>query len=398
MRIFLAVTLISPLFFNAIPVSAAEENPDPARTVQVSTLMDQAARYRSENRIKEAIQAYQEAAGLDPKNPMIYRNLGVLFYEAENEEDAERYLKESLGLKNDDPYTYLYLGKIFLKKENPDQALFYYQKALEINPGLQEAHFNLGILFEKKGDIQYAQKAFETAKSLEPQDPRPYVGMGSLCLKSRMYPQAIQEFERALQLEPDLADAYNGTGVAYYEMRKFREAEDAFLQALSIDPKYATAMNNLGVLYMQAGRYYEARRAFSRALRVEPGNEQAQENLTILADLESRGQRSLFDSSSQDSVFSEQNPFSSSRNSGAGLGAAFPVAGGGMNPFSSDSAGGSSFQSSGQQMLFQIGGILLSQFLGKKFNQGSDSQNNSHSSDDYQDSLFENLFGKQKNF
>ena len=69
-----------------------------------------------------------------------------------------------------------------------------------------------------------------------------------------------------------------------------------------------------------------------------------------------------------------------------------------MNPFGSETSGTSSLQSGGQQMLFQIGGILLSQFLGSKLNQGSGTQNNPEEPEDYQDSLFSNLFGKQKNF
>lgn len=343
---------------------------------QVQALMDQAAQYRSLGRTQEAIQAYEEARRLDPANPVIHRNLGVLFFESDQWAEAETSLKESLGLANDDPYTYLYLGRLALKEEEFTQARLYFQKSLAVNPNLAETHLYYGLLETKEEKFEAARREYEIAKSIAPQDPRSYVGLGNLHYRTKNFPAAVEAFETALSIDPSNTEAHNGLGVSYFELGDLARARASFEEALSINPRDTTALNNLGVLFEKQGRVNEAQRAFQQAVEADPENEQARTNLDQLTWFErQRSYRAFPPDAARRNAFGEgafgifgQEEENASQSAfgdqSMPLSFRFPVysSGGAPQAFSSSQDA----QSQGSGSLMQIGGALLTQFLVNK--------------------------------
>ncbi len=337
-----------------------------AASQEVQALIEKAAQFRSMGRTSEAIQAYQDAGRMDPANPIIHRNLGVLYFESDDLNQAEAALKESLGLANDDPYTYLYLARIAMKENENQNAQFYFQKALAVNPRLEEAHLYYGLFLTKGNQFEAAGNEYEIARSLAPRDPRPYVGLGNLHYHTQNYQAAVQAFETALNVDPNNVEAHDGLGATYFQAGDLRRSQRAFEEALAINPQDSTALNNLGVLLEKEGRFDEAERAFNRALSVDPSNDQARDNLNQLSSAERQRNFGGFPSEGLGQNMPGRDPYSRGLQT-----ASFPMFSQGAS-FPGQSMQ-QNVQPQGSNALMQVGGAMLTQFLVNKFTRKKDS-------------------------
>lgn len=74
-----------------------------------------------------AISSIQQAIALDPKNPMLYVDLGGIYYQIEAYDDAIRQFQLAVSLKNDYANAYYNLGHALEMKGNFEEALSAYK-------------------------------------------------------------------------------------------------------------------------------------------------------------------------------------------------------------------------------------------------------------------------------
>ncbi|AGT44339.1 tetratricopeptide repeat protein [Treponema pedis] len=139
----------------------------------------------------EAIACLKKGLSLDPKNSLLWLNLGLTYYAADMQTDSKKALLQSL-------------------KYDPYQA---------------DAWDSLGLLFYKAGDMEYAEKAFESAIKLEPSNGRIWNNYGTLLFNEENYIDARKAFETAVTLEPEFGDAVFNLRDTYMELGKKDLAE-----------------------------------------------------------------------------------------------------------------------------------------------------------------------------
>ena len=112
----------------------------------LDVLVSLAACYFKLENMEKSLSAYSHALQLDPKNPQILNNLGLLHFEANDLETAERYL--TLSLKEDESFDALFnFGKCHIRNSRLRLALSTFQKALRLAEDRvdeREAYFFLG--------------------------------------------------------------------------------------------------------------------------------------------------------------------------------------------------------------------------------------------------------------
>ena len=121
------------------------------------------------NNITESIEAYKNAIMLKSDYVEAYNNLGLIFYEIENFNDAKSYFIKTLSLlTGQSSYTALInLGNTYKKLEDFNNAIDSYKKAIMSNNRVPEAYYNLGITYLILGDIQKSEINFEKAISIK---------------------------------------------------------------------------------------------------------------------------------------------------------------------------------------------------------------------------------------
>lgn len=133
--------------------SATEESPDQAG----EAFYRLAKTYQELGREDEAVEALEQALMVNPTDPRIYFDLGVMALENHQGESAERFFMKGVEVSLDDPEYCEASGAVLCAAGYPNQAIPFYEKALNQSPG------NLEIL---TGLSKAYQSIFEEVSSV----------------------------------------------------------------------------------------------------------------------------------------------------------------------------------------------------------------------------------------
>ncbi|MBR6163139.1 tetratricopeptide repeat protein [bacterium] len=163
--------------------------------------------------IPKAISHYQNSITLRPNakcSSDVARTLGFIYQEHTKDLDASiASYQIAYNLSPDDLDIYLNLGNVFYEKNEYDNALTVYRKALEKTPYSSRLHCNLGYLYWGKGNIDEAIKEYEKAIRFDPNYDIAYNNLGVIYLDDLGRVQkAIELFEEAARCNPNYALAH----------------------------------------------------------------------------------------------------------------------------------------------------------------------------------------------
>jgi len=202
----------------------------------------------------------------------------------QNARALERF-KEAARRAPRDERPHEQLGALYLEEKQFDQAIREYQEAVRLSPGSAQTQLGLGLAYRLKGDLAKAQQVFETALKENRRLADGQRLLADLYAEQKLYPDAIQHYQDALRLEPDMAEAHNNLAWLYAtsEDPKFRNPQAALAHARRAVEltrwKYAGFIDTLAEAYYANGSFQEAVRIQAKALELEPNNPEFQEHM-----------------------------------------------------------------------------------------------------------------------
>jgi Flp pilus assembly protein TadD len=165
-------------------------------------------------RIDEALVEIQHARELDPLEPGLKANVGVIYYFGRRYDQAIRELKE----------------------------------LLEKDPNFSTAHWGLGLAYEQKGMFTQAIAEFEKAGGLENSGPNTVASMGHVYsaegdrMSAMKALDKLKSFEKEGRLSPyQLAVVYAGLGEtakAFESLDRALQMRSTLLSYLKMDPRF----------------------------------------------------------------------------------------------------------------------------------------------------------------
>ena len=153
------------------------------------------------------IEAQALAVSLDPENPVLYRNQGVLLMRARRRRDAADAFNRALALDPTDVDSCLRLGVCLRSLGDNRLARELYEKWLSLNPPNAAVMQVLAGLLTREGQVDAARRWAETAAALDT-EPRMLVELGSALMQSRRQQEALDSCRRALQLSGGRSQLY----------------------------------------------------------------------------------------------------------------------------------------------------------------------------------------------
>src|SRR5579862_841595 len=164
----------------------------PAKELGEATLHGQRGdSYFARKMYEEAIAEYQQAIAVDRYNASTLNRLGLVYHQAQQLGQAERYYREAL---KQNPYFLEVLnniGTVEYARQRYDNAMSQYEKALKIRPDSPTVILNMAFcLFDMKKYDQ-AQKTLQQALQLDPRVLEKATGFGTLIQTSRRGDPAV---------------------------------------------------------------------------------------------------------------------------------------------------------------------------------------------------------------
>lgn len=214
----------------------------------------------------EAIEDNNIAVSLDPKYAGAFRNRGTAYAELDNHQQALKDYIKAIELDPNDSIAYFNRGKSYVKLGQHAQAIQDYDKATELNPSDAAAYFNRGNSYDDLKQYEQAIQDYSKAVELNPKYASAYYNRGISHRKQNQYEQAIQDYNKAIELDPNNSDVFNSRAFAYAYINEFDKAVFDAEKALSLKPDDPYFLHTYGFIYLQQENWEKAIAYFTKAL------------------------------------------------------------------------------------------------------------------------------------
>ncbi len=212
-------------------------------------LIQQAQQKQRRSEFAEALSLYQQALNIDPKNPDLLHQIGVIYAQLENYAEAIRYIDLALEQEQNASY-YNSKGNLQLRFKDYEGAMAAYRKAIKFNARYEIAHNNLGrcLYFQEK--YVAAQKAYEKALEINPNFGDAYYNLGILLTKLGQLPAALQALQKALSFSKQPAPIYGQIAQIYLQQADYPLAIEFLEKRLHLQPHHIDSLHYLGMVHL----------------------------------------------------------------------------------------------------------------------------------------------------
>jgi tetratricopeptide (TPR) repeat protein len=174
-----------------------------------------------QNRFADAELEYKQALGLDPSSTDALTGLANIYMRGHRFTEAEAVLRKLVTLHPDDANAHLQLGRMLAADGQNDNAIVELQSALKLAPGDGEVQRDLAEVYASGGKYDQAEAQYRSLLSTRPNDAELHLGLGQLLLKQKKFPQAQHELLAAINLKPNLDAAYGDLAFAADENKNY---------------------------------------------------------------------------------------------------------------------------------------------------------------------------------
>lgn len=192
-------------------------------------------------RRREAMEALERSAQLDPANMTLLGELGAVQTELGRYDDAIGTLRRASLARPEEPDLLDRLGMLYLQTRRFDAAIDAYTRLIGLEPAKAAAWFNLGRAHEGLGAHEDAVASFRKAAALQPDSPKILTAIAGAELDCDRPDAALAACERCLALRPGDSGALAFKAVALQALGDAHGAEallglDRFLHVERVDP------------------------------------------------------------------------------------------------------------------------------------------------------------------
>jgi protein O-mannosyl-transferase len=231
---------------------------------------------------KDDLTLYAQTLSIEPHAAIIRTNLGVLEWERQNREEAERQWRLALADEPDSAVALSNLGLAMLEKQRYEEAASDLQEAIALRPHFAAPHVHLGRVYAAEGNAVDAELQFRRAVEIYPMSAQARNALGKLYFDQGRMREAKEQYQASAEAVPN-AEAWNHLGDTYAREAADDKAEQAWRKVLELSPFDVEAHLGLGNLYFANGRNAEAEKEYRAVLLMDPKNPAALAGLAKLS-------------------------------------------------------------------------------------------------------------------
>jgi tetratricopeptide (TPR) repeat protein len=265
--------------------------------------------YFRERQSKLALDQYQEALRLEPRNENLYLEAAAIFLAAGLAEQAEAVLLESARRFPDSTsarYNLLYhdLAELWASSGRLQKA----NEAMTMATRVQ-GQVAAEVLYKRIGDFNAdllrfdeALSAYTRALNYNPQSPATHLALGNLHLVRNRPAEALDEFTRVTSLVPQNAGALYGIAEVHWRMGQLGDSVAAAERVLKIDPRHWGARYIRGTALIRMGRREEGQAELESYRRLQGEVQAENHRLRELQTFKTTGMFRLLQGQSEEAI------------------------------------------------------------------------------------------------
>lgn len=179
----------------------AQINPAEARSYYTQALRI----YNGAGKFDKAIGPAKKIVELEPKNEMNVYNLGLMYFQLKNYNEAIAAFKQCLAIKADVPNAWFQIGSAYLNEKM-------YKEAID---------------------------AFKKFTAMSPDEPGGWLSMGVCYMYLKNFEGALEPMKKAVDLKPDNANAQFNLAIVYINLKDNLSAREIYKKLVTLDPGLA---------------------------------------------------------------------------------------------------------------------------------------------------------------
>ncbi len=261
----------------------------------------------------EALQEFNDALSINPKDPRVHNDLGVIYKEHNDFPKAEYHYKYAIEIESDFILAIVNLTELYLQQKKYEPAIELLEKSLNINPNNPELLYNLGFVYHNSEKKEKAVQYYTKVLSLIPDHPNTLNNIALIYIEDNQWKKAKETLQQCIIHNPHFTLAYANYGdilytenqleealyyydkgletntnhiglcialsTLYSEMKKFEKGITELHELLKIYPQSTNLWLTLGNIYKMNKIYNEAINSYNRILNIDSSLFEAYKNL-----------------------------------------------------------------------------------------------------------------------
>jgi tetratricopeptide (TPR) repeat protein len=244
--------------------------------------------------LQKAEAEIQSVLAADPNEYHALNFLGVVRAQQHREAEAERLFKRVIAEKPEFAGVHVNLGLLYTQTKQDEDAVSQFQEALRLDPSRSDARSALVNSLRAQartavqaGSLEKGLALLLQARKASPQDPDVLFEFGMTALQMSLLPDAIQAFQDALTLRKNDPSVLYALGRAQIGLAEFPQAKASFEQFLQVRPDDASGHYAMGLVQQSLQQTAEARLHFEKSVQLQPVQTESYFQLGLM-DLEQR--------------------------------------------------------------------------------------------------------------
>jgi tetratricopeptide (TPR) repeat protein len=225
----------------------------------------------AQNRYADAEQEYKQALALDPSSTDALTGMANIYMRGHRFTEAEDILRKLVALYPNDAGAHMQLGRMLAADGQNEPAIAELLEALKLAPSDFGAQRDLADLYVNANKYDQAEAQYRSLLTAKPNDPDLHYGLGRVFLKQHKFPEAQQELMVALQLKPDLGSAYGDLAGAANELKNYELVIKALDARAKLLPEIPIGYFLRATAYDHLRQYKPAAENYRRFLEVATG-------------------------------------------------------------------------------------------------------------------------------
>ena len=164
---------------------------------------EKASQLQAEGKQRAAMEEYRKALAIAPDMYFARNNLGSLYLQDQQFENAEAQFREVIEKNRADANAYFNLANVCLITKRLDEAANFIQQGMTREPQSAFGHFLMGSVMLQKGTPDEAEKHLHAALEQDPAMANAHLALANLYLQQKRNTEVVEELQFFLRQAPD---------------------------------------------------------------------------------------------------------------------------------------------------------------------------------------------------